>query len=142
MSAAIANLVYLCPYCGSPLALVDGTTVYPQRPDLAHRRFYYCDKGEICSKDPAYVGCHKGTTTPFGRAGNRTLRRLKMEAHEVFDRLWKEGHMSRNEAYRRLGSVLDKHKRITHIGWFNETECIATTQWAEDLLKTLEAKSG
>lgn len=47
------NRGQICPYCGSKTEYVDGTVIYPHRPDLANRKFY------ICRPCNAYVGCHK-----------------------------------------------------------------------------------
>lgn len=49
----------------------------------------------------------------YRRAERRSLR---AEAHAIFDRLWKEGHMTRTEAYRWLASEFDLPRRRAHIG--------------------------
>ena len=132
---------YLCPYCGCVAALVGGDVVYPHRPDLAELQLYYCKK---CK---AWVGCHKGTIEPFGRLANAELRRLKQQAHEAFDLLWKPTKLmpgepeiklvSRAKAYKMLSDHMDKDKHITHIGWFDEAECKEVVRWALDAIQML-----
>lgn len=58
-----------CPYCGKDSVLVNGHVIYPHRPDLLEKKFYWC---KPCD---AYVGCHPGTANPLGRLANAELRR-------------------------------------------------------------------
>ena len=116
-----------CPYCGAKAQLVDGTAIYPHRPDLAEKKFYQCAPCD------AYVGCHPpsvngqggvGTgTTPLGRLANAELRRLKSQAHAVFDPLWRNGRMRRREAYAWLAKQLGIPATDAHIGMFDEVQC-------------------
>lgn len=80
-----------CPYCQQPAALVTGAIVYPHRPDLHAKKFWYC------VTDQAWVGCHPGGNQPMGRLADAALRRAKMAAHAVFDPRWASG--SRSAAY-------------------------------------------
>ncbi|AGK57524.1 hypothetical protein HYPDE_29243 [Hyphomicrobium denitrificans 1NES1] len=52
----------ICAHCGADATLVTGETVYPKRPDLHEKPFYY---RAPCQ---AWVGCHPGTTKPLGTA--------------------------------------------------------------------------
>lgn len=106
-----------CHYCQEPAALVDGLAIYPHRPDLAELRFWQC----VPCK--AYVGCHKGTTTPLGRLANADLRKAKTATHSAFDPLWKGGGMTRGEAYKWLQGAMNLTEEQCHIGEFNIGQC-------------------
>ena len=106
-----------CPYCNRDAVKVTGEKLYPHRKDLYSLRFWMC---EPCN---AYVGCHKGTDTPLGRLANAELRAMKSKAHKAFDPLWKEGYMSRREAYTWLSEVLDISSDECHIGMFDVPRC-------------------
>lgn len=108
-----------CPYCEEKIKLVTGDTIYPLRPDLHHKLFWYC---RPCN---AYVGCHasgKGTS-PLGRLANAELRAARMVAHAAFDPLWKEGHMRRAQAYRWLADKLQLPVKKCHISWLELEQC-------------------
>jgi hypothetical protein len=107
-----------CDYCGKHALLVPGTQIYPHRPDLARKHFWYCG----CSD--AYVGCHEGPENrPLGRLANKELREWKKRAHAAFDPIWKSGRMRRREAYARLSKALELSPEQTHIGMFNVDYC-------------------
>jgi len=106
-----------CPYCGERSELVDGTVIYPHRPDLGSKNFYRCAP---CN---AYVGCHPGTITPLGRLANAELRKAKMNAHAAFDPLWRQGYMCRRQAYEWLAQELGIDSEDCHIGMFDVATC-------------------
>lgn len=107
----------ICPYCHKAAVKVGGNIVYPHRPDLFDRTMWFC---RDCD---AWVGCHRNTSIPLGRLANAELRVLKMAVHSCFDTLWQGGWMSRHDAYAWLSKVMNKPRRETHIGMFNEDEC-------------------
>jgi len=106
-----------CPYCGAVSQLVDGSVIYPHRPDLREKQFY------LCKPCDAYVGCHPGTTRPLGRLADAKLRAAKKAAHANFDRLWKSGEMGRSVAYAKLSKLMSIPADQTHIGMFNVEQC-------------------
>ena len=108
-----------CPYCGSNAELKTGYHVYPHRPDLAHLKIWACDPCD------AWVGTHKNSPThaPLGRLANAELRKAKMAAHAAFDPLWKNGQMTRKEAYKRLAEKMGLAKEKAHIGMFDVEQC-------------------
>ena len=113
----------ICPYCGKMAVLVTaGMEGYPYNavPHFMPERDY----GPIwrCMQDAAWVGCHRGTTTPLGRLANATLRRRKMEAHAAFDHIWKSRYMSRSDAYRWLKDALGSIQPV-HIGEMDVDDC-------------------
>lgn len=120
-----------CPYCSGQAQVVGGDTIYPHRPDLAHKKFHLC---EPCN---AYVGCHeagsysyvKGKrvvsdgTLPLGRLANQSLREAKQRAHAAFDPLWKSGDRTRKQAYGWLAIRMGLSVDDTHIGMLDEDQC-------------------
>lgn len=106
-----------CPYCQQAAQQVGGLHLYPHREDLTDRTFYVCDP---CN---AYVGCHKGTTTPLGSLANAVLRDQRKLAHRAFDALWKQGIYGRGDAYRRLAKAMNLAREDCHIGMFNLEQC-------------------
>jgi len=107
----------MCPYCGAEAKKVTGKEVYPHRPDLYSKTFY------MCAPCNAYVGCHPGTCKALGRLANAELRAAKSAAHRMFDPIWRDGDMSRSEAYRWLAGQLGIDKKDCHIGMFDVDMC-------------------
>lgn len=122
----------LCPYCGKPAQLVGGNIIYPHREDLYEKKFWNCAPCQ------AYVGCHPGTETPLGRLANAELRRAKMAAHAAFDPLWKEGGMSRKEAYAWLSQALNIPPDDCHMGMFDVNTCQRVIEACENRRNPLE----
>lgn len=116
-----------CPYCEATSAFVGGDTIYPHRPDLHSKVFFHC---EPCD---AYVGCHPNTEKPLGRLANAELRRAKMDAHKAFDHTWKNGSLSRPQAYAWLAKKLDIPGDDCHIGMFNVKMCKRVVEACADV---------
>jgi len=118
-----------CPYCDASAELVKGNVIYPYREDLYHLNFYLC---RHYSHEPAYVGCHKGTSVPLGRLADTELRQWKSAAHRAFDPIWRpklgEKQMSRKKAYAWLARQLNIPKKECHIGMFDITLCAQTVK--------------
>lgn len=108
-----------CPYCDRQAVLVDGTTIYPHRRDLSHKKFY------LCRDCDAYVGCHRDSGEPYGRLANKELREARKAAHAAFDPLWdgRGAEMSRTDAYSWLARVMGLTKAQCHIGDFDVEQC-------------------
>lgn len=117
----MGNTRVICDYCQRPATLVDGTVIYPRRPDLASKWFWQC------SACDAYVGCHPpgngDGTKPLGSLANAELRRLRTFAHVAFDPLWQEAGVRRKDAYAWLHTVTGIPKERCHVAMMNETEC-------------------
>jgi len=113
-----------CRYCQQFAALTRaGETDYP----------YYADYGPLwlCAPCGAWVGCHKGTTTPLGGLANAELRAWKVKAHAAFDPLW-QGKIRRDKCskknartagYKWLAGQLGIDVKICHIGYMSVAEC-------------------
>lgn len=128
----------LCPYCFEQARLADSAEVYGGR---SYGRIWLCRNYPDCD---AYVGVHDGTEEPKGRLANADLRQAKIEAHRVFDPLWRgapdlytlpeEGperkkairriqRAARNRAYAWLAEQMGIPKNECHIGWMDLERC-------------------
>ena len=65
----------------------------------------------------------KNTQNSLGRLANKELRTLKMQAHKAFDPIWKDGYMTRKQAYKWLSDQLEIPEEYTHIGMFGVETC-------------------
>lgn len=107
----------VCPYCDNDAQLTTGDYVYPHRKDLKDINVY------VCWPCDAYVGTHKGTTTPLGTMANQELRTARRAAHNAFDPFWRGGRMRRREAYAKLAALMNIPKSEAHIALFNVEQC-------------------
>jgi len=107
-----------CQYCEQPAKQVHGDVIYPynDNKELHEKKFWYC---EPCD---AYVGCHP-SGKPLGLLANFDLRTARIKAHYAFDRLWRCGGMTRDEAYSWLSDALVLDSRSCHIAKMDEAEC-------------------
>lgn len=69
-----------------------------------------------CTKFPVCRGSHGAHPDgrPLGIPANRATKDKRIEAHKVFDTLWKQGILKRKEAYQRLAEELGMSE--VHIG--------------------------
>ena len=118
----------VCDYCQQEAKQVTGRTIYPHRPDLYHKVFWYCAPCD------AWVGCHEKTMKPLGRLANAELRRAKMRAHAAFDSLWKSGEMNRHQAYRWLANQMGLTIDTCHIGMFGLDQCAKVLEVCQQTL--------
>ena len=119
-----------CPYCGSPAILKDASYVYGHH--SSGGRVYVCSRFPACD---SYVGVHQGTSLPKGSLANRTLRKKRIQAHKIFDQLWRRGIFSRQEAYRWIGDKFCLQTRQAHIGNFSDYMCDQLIQEASKVLQ-------
>jgi hypothetical protein len=108
----------VCPYCHRTAILASDSAVYAQS---------YGSYVWLCKPCQAWVGVHRNSPnhTPLGRLANAELRKLKVEAHGVFDLLWQAAMKhrgwskgrARRLAYRWLGRELEIPSKDCHIGF-------------------------
>lgn len=120
----------VCPYCKSKAIKVTGKVIYPTNRTLYGRIFWHC---KPCG---AYVGCHDGTDIPLGTLADGETRKARHDAHAVFDRIWKDGHMSRHDAYFMMSCAL--FVREFHIGDCDIAMCERVIAISNDYLKTVK----
>lgn len=114
--ATISPDVVRCPYCKRTASLVSSDQVYSRDFGM----IYLCDGWPQCD---AYVGVHDGTDRPKGTLANAELRSWRVQAHAVFDGLWQNGCMTRNDAYGQLCAVMEMTREEAHIGLFTIEQC-------------------
>lgn len=131
----MSDNVYPCSECGSIPNLVDGSTIYPHRPDLGSSKFYLCECG-------AYVGCHKGTSNALGSPAGYELRKARSRCHELFDPLWKRKQAkgfskfeARSAAYRWLAGEMSIELDSCHFSQFNLEQCNAALKILDPWIK-------
>lgn len=105
-----------CP-CGQVARLVTGATLYPHRPDLAHKRFFRCS---ICDR---YVGTHPNGF-PMGAPADDDTRRARHRAHCAFDSIWENGWLPKGAAYEWLADQFGLTAEAAHIGFFDVARCV------------------
>ena len=96
----------------------------------------------VCSHYPecdAYVRVHAGTKIPVGSMANHELRMLRRFAHQYFDRLYRFGYMSKEDAYRWLADLVSAPLSEAHIGHLGEYYC---RQVIEESRKIIELQEG
>jgi ssDNA-binding Zn-finger/Zn-ribbon topoisomerase 1 len=99
-----------CPECGDQMEL---------RNSSRFGRFYGCKSYPHCK---ATHGAHKDGT-PLGIPTTKEGKKARMRAHEVFDKLWVDRHMTRTEAYAWMGKILDLPPHEAHIARFDIAQC-------------------
>ncbi len=100
----------VCPECGAPMILRNSQ----------YGKFYGCTKFPVCR---ATHGAHKDTGEPLGIPGDAETKKLRMEAHELFDKLWITKLMKRQDAYRWLQNAMGMTKDEAHIARFDKQQC-------------------
>lgn len=101
----------------------------------------------VCSNYPecdAYVRVHPGTNIPVGTMANRRLRELRKQAHREFDKLYKSGTMTKQEAYYWLAYMISAPLSQAHIGYLGEYYCEVVIRESRKLyeMKMSKKKSG
>ena len=107
-----------CPYCGAPVVLRSADGIYKN--NERGMMLYVCSNYPKCD---AYVRVHAGTNIPVGTLANQELRSLRRTAHSYFDRLYKTGIMSKQDAYLWLSDLLQSPLSEAHIGYLGEYYC-------------------
>jgi len=119
-----------CSYCGSPALLKPASEVFQDAKRTGH--VYVCSHYPKCN---SYVGVHPGTKIPMGTLADPELRRKRILAHQVFDSIWKNGVMSRNQAYHWLADTLCLNERQTHIAQFGTYLCDRVIEESQKVLR-------
>jgi len=84
----------------------------------AGRQYYACTR-QGCR---GAHGAHQDGT-PLGIPANQATKNMRMSAHAVFDPLWRNGHMSRGEAYLWMQNALGMTADEAHIARFDKETC-------------------
>lgn len=124
-----------CPVCGSSVVLRSADGIYHTNPN--NTKLYVCSRYPECD---TYVRTHPGTNIPVGTLANRNLRKLRAEAHKSFDRLYRCGYMTKEDAYHWLASVVDAPLSHAHIGHLGDYYCKRVIQESNLLYKQLSSQ--
>lgn len=108
-----------CPYCGAKATLRPSSAVYGDHAKT-DGYLYVCDRYPKCD---AYVAAHRKTKLPMGTLANGDLRHKRIEAHKVFDQMWKSGLMTKWQAYKWLQGKFALNDSQAHIAKFSEYMC-------------------
>ena len=115
----------VCPYCKSSTRVVDENHIYGRT---------YKDRLMICCKNfpscDSYVGTHDDGL-PLGRLADKKLRSWKKNAHDSFDKIWKEKLVERSALYEELADFLNIPDEYCHIGMFQVKTCIKVVAWSK-----------
>jgi ssDNA-binding Zn-finger/Zn-ribbon topoisomerase 1 len=103
------NNTIICPECGAFLELRVGQ----------YGVFYGCKNWPKC--DVTQKADDDGN--PVGMPSNGSTKKARIEAHDTFDLLWKEGHMSRDHAYLWMQEIMGLTSDDAHIAKFNPVQC-------------------
>ena len=102
-----------CPYCSSKVRWCENKEIYGRNYGKSYMIW-------LCDNCKAYIGCHHNTKSPLGTLANKELREERKKTHAMFDIIWKEGTMTRKDAYK----ILNKHfGEVVHIGWTDIEWC-------------------
>lgn len=117
-------LEHPCPECGWSMVL--RTSKFGL--------FYGCTQFPACT---AAHGAHKDGR-PLGIPANKATKDARIKAHAAFDRLWKDKHMKRKEAYVWMQGAMSMTADDAHIGRFTIEQC---EQLEAAVAKFFEAKT-
>ncbi len=124
-----------CPYCGSTVIYRSADGIYNENNN--HVMLYVCSKYPECD---SYVRVHEGTTRPVGTMANSDLRALRDKTHKQFDRLYKNGFMSKSDAYRWLADILHTTMSEAHIGFLDEKSCLMVMEKSNQMIEMQQAR--
>lgn len=107
-----------------------------RRKDTRFGLAYLCDRW-FETRCPGALGCHTDGT-PLGIPADQATRRERQKAHTIFDRLWKDGWMSRGAAYRWLSAQMGEDD--PHIAKMDAASCQRVIACAHVELTRLEGE--
>jgi hypothetical protein len=117
-SSPCPGIVVHCPYCGSGAPLSESSRVQGYPGQDVH--LYVCANYPQCD---AYVGVYRDDHWPRGTLANAELRHWRRQAQTQFDRLWREGAMSRSQADRYLRNLMGTKPHQSPISTFTLDQC-------------------
>lgn len=85
----------------------------------------------ICDCCGSYVGIHNFTNIPLGTLADAKTREARKRCKPPFERLWKSGKMTRDEAYAYLAKQMGIPRSECHFGMFTASQCMQAKQILE-----------
>ena len=101
---------YDCPSCEGKLIYKEGK----------YGGYYGCENFPKCK---ASHSIHQDTGELLGIPADQETRKKRIQAHKVFDKLWRSGEISRSEAYKFLQKTLHLPAKDAHISHLSIDEC-------------------
>ena len=71
----------------------------------------------------SYVNAHKDSKRPMGTLANSELRNRRILAHRALAKIWENGVMTKEQAYKWLQGKFGLNDNQAHIGMFSEYMC-------------------
>lgn len=125
------NVQIRCPYCGSNAVYKSADGIY--KDNSGNKMLYVCSNYPECD---SYVRVIEGTKKPIGSLANKELRKLRSDAHYYFDKLYQNGYMTKEEAYRWLADIIDSpYLANAHIGNMSDYYCRLVIEKSRDFIK-------
>jgi hypothetical protein len=115
------SIAVCCPHCDLAAKLINGQELADYTNIRSYEQ-YQQQQFWFCTSCYGYTGCHETTHYPKGSIANHFERELRKRAHTAFDRLWKDKHMSRKEAYLYLQNITGLEPEDAHIGEMNVSQ--------------------
>ncbi len=105
-----------CPYCSHQVSVVHHDAIYGRA---------YGDWPWVyaCDHCGARTGMHPFTNIPLGTLADHALREERKRCKPVFERIWKGGYMTRDEAYIWLAASMGIEPSECHFGLFDAVQC-------------------
>lgn len=120
------KLDHPCPECGAKMVLRNSK----------FGLFYGCTSFPKCK---ATHGAH-ADGQPLGIPANAKTKKARIRAHDAFDQLWKDKHMSRGDAYFWMQGAMVMTAEEAHIGRFTEDQCDELEVKVDEYLEELDDK--
>lgn len=91
-----------------------------------------------CKTCGAAVGCYNGTRIPFGNMADFDTRRLRVKAHEYFDKIWdaRKGVFHRREAYSWLAHKLGIEPMFCHMSRLTKQQLVMAINESRHFLES------
>lgn len=118
----IKRIAVRCPYCGAMAVKRPATYIFGDKANT-YEYYYVCSHFPSCN---TYVAAHEKTGLPMGTLANGDLRNWRIRAHKALDKIWQNGYMTKDQAYKWLQAKLDLPESETHIAKFGEYRCKQT----------------
>ncbi|HHK1125480.1 TPA: zinc-finger-containing protein [Pseudomonas aeruginosa] len=127
-----------CPFCGSDVELVNNSEIYGRE----YGDWPYAYKCEDWDDDcGAYVGLHPETDLPLGTLADKPLRDSRNRCKKPFERIWRDGLMSRADAYAWLAKQLGLSAAECHFGLFDVDRCERAKRICDQYLEAIYTSS-
>ena len=124
-----------CPYCRAKAFLRPASFIGHFGEAYKGKEYYVCANYPRCD---SYVSAHRGSRLPMGTLADGQLRGLRREAHQAFNRLWKNRYMTIDEAYRWLQLKLGIPKSEAHIANFSEYRCKEVIRLCTEFISSVQ----